>query len=119
LNSSSTTALLFVIYTACTSAGLLLFKQGWPRFAEALGRGVWLGPATAMPATGAVLYVTSFLLWLVIVSRMPLTVAYPLAIGLSLLVVTAGAVYWLGEAVTAAHLGGALLILAGVVVLMR
>jgi multidrug transporter EmrE-like cation transporter len=113
------TVALFAVYTVCTSAGLLVFKYGWPRFAEALQGGQWLSRAAMLPALGAMLYVTSFILWLVIVSRMPLTVAYPLAIGLSLLLVTAGAVWWLGEALTPAHAIGGVLVLAGVVFLSR
>jgi drug/metabolite transporter (DMT)-like permease len=111
--------LLFEIYTICTSAGLLLFKHGWPSFSAAMQRGDWMGPASIAPAVGAALYVTSFLLWLVIVSRMQLTVAYPLAIGLSLLIVSAGAVWWLGESLTVAHGVGAAFVLVGVVLLTR
>jgi multidrug transporter EmrE-like cation transporter len=114
-----TTVLLFAIYTVCTSAGLLLFKHAWPSFSAALRRGDWVGPASVAPVVGAALYVTSFFLWLVIVSRMQLTVAYPLAIGLSLLMVSAGAVWWLGESLTVAHGVGAALVLAGVVLLTR
>jgi multidrug transporter EmrE-like cation transporter len=116
---AAVTVLLFAVYTACASAGLLLFKHGWPTFAAALGDGSWLGRPLLVPAAGAVLYATSFLLWLAVVARMPLTVAYPVAIGLTLLAITAGAVHWLGETLTASHLAGALLVLAGIVLLSR
>ena len=104
--NAAATALLFAVYTACASAGLLMFKYGWPRFAAALGDGSWLGRPLLVPATGALLYAMSFLLWLAVVARMPLTVAYPVAIGLTLLAITAGAVHWLGETLTASPPGG-------------
>lgn len=113
------TVLLFAVYTACTSMGLLLFKRGWPAFAEALGNRTPWRSAALLPAAGAALYVVSFLLWLVIVSRLPLTVAYPVAIGLSLVAITLGAVLWLGEPLSAPHVFGAVLVLAGIVLLSR
>jgi drug/metabolite transporter (DMT)-like permease len=119
VNPSVTNVVLFAVYTVCTSAGLLLFKWSWPGVRAAFQRGDWAGPASIAAAGGVALYVTSFLLWLVIVSRMPLTVAYPLAIGLSLLLVSAGAIWWLGETLTVAHGAGAALILVGVVLLTR
>ncbi len=113
------TVTLFAAYVACTSAGLLLFKAGWPRLAQAFAEHAPLWRPAAIPALGACLYVTSFLLWLAIVTRLPLTIAYPIAIGLSLLAVTAGAVAWLGESMTLARVSGTLLILAGVVLITR
>jgi len=70
-------------------------------------------------ALGAGLYATSFLLWLMIASRLALTIAYPVAIGLSLVAITAGSVVWLGEPLPATRLAGMGLILAGIALIVR
>jgi len=113
------TASLFVGYVICSSCGLLLFKSGVPAFEAALSAGRWWSRA-GMPAfAGAGLYAISFVLWLVIASRIQLTVAYPLAIGLSLAAVTAGAVIWLGEPLSATRMLGSALILGGIALVVR
>jgi drug/metabolite transporter (DMT)-like permease len=114
-----TAILLFVAFTVCTSSGLLLFKYGWPGFRAAAASGHWASYSTFLVVLGAGLYGASFLLWLIIVSRLALTIAYPVAIGLSLLAVTAGAVIWLGEPLTIARVAGAGLILVGVALIVR
>jgi multidrug transporter EmrE-like cation transporter len=110
---------LFSLYTGCSAAGLLLFKHSWPRMAQSVSTGQLWTSAAIMPVIGAVLYIASFLIWLVIASRVPLTVAYPVAIGLSLVAVTLGAVVWLGEPLTAVRLLGSALVLSGVAVIVR
>jgi len=116
---SAGAVLLFAIFTVCSAGGLLLFKQGWPRFAQAVTEGQWWSPPAALTALGATLYAASFLVWLVIASRLPLTMAYPIAIGLSLVAITFGAVLWLGEPLSATRLAGAALVLAGIVLIAR
>ena len=54
-----------------------------------------------------------------IVSRLALTIAYPVAIGLSLVAITAGSVVWLGESLTVTRLAGMGLILAGIALIVR
>jgi multidrug transporter EmrE-like cation transporter len=112
-------ALLFVLFAGCSSAGLLLFKYGWSQFAQGGAAGKWWSIPAILTALGAALYAASFLIWLVIVSRLPLTVAYPVAIGLSLVAITFGAVFWLGEPLSALRFAGATLILAGIALIVR
>jgi multidrug transporter EmrE-like cation transporter len=116
---SAAAALLFTMFTACSAGGLLLFKRGWPAFARAISVGEWWSRSVLMPAAGAGLYAASFIIWLIIVSRLPLTIAYPVAIGLSLVAITFGAIVWLGEPLTAMRLGGATLIAIGIVLIVR
>jgi Membrane transporters of cations and cationic drugs len=111
--------LLFAAFTVCTSSGLLLFKYGWPGFQEAYASGHWLTRSAMFVVAGAALYAISFLLWLLIVSRLDLTIAYPVAIGLALVAITAGAALLLGEPLTITRVGGAALILAGIVLIVR
>jgi multidrug transporter EmrE-like cation transporter len=111
--------LLFAAFVAATSSGLLVFKYGWPGFQDALASGRWFSRSALLVLLGAGLYATSFLLWLIIVSRLALTVAYPVAIGLSLVAITAGATVWLGEPLTMTRVAGAVLILAGVALIVH
>ncbi len=111
--------LLFAAFTVCTSCGLLLFKYSWPSFQEALAAGRWWSRQTLIVVVGVGLYASSFLLWLLIASRMPLTIAYPVAIGLSLVAITIGAAVWLGEPLTAARLVGGALIMVGIALVVR
>ena len=111
--------LLFAAFTTCTSSGLLLFKYGWPGFQDAYASGHLLTRSAILVVVGAALYAISFLLWLLIVSRLDLTVAYPVAIGLSLVAITAGAAFVLGEPLTIARVSGAALILAGIALIVR
>ena len=107
------------LFTACSATGLLLFKHGWPRFVEGLkGGDGWLSLAI-VPTVGAALYGVSFLVWLFIVTRLPLTIAYPVAIGLSLIAVTIGSVAWLGEPLSAIRIIGALLVVAGITLIVK
>jgi len=111
--------LLFAAFTVATSGGLLLFKHAWPGFQAAIASGDWLSRSALLVAVGAALYATSFLLWLVIASKLDLTIAYPVAIGLSLVAITTGAVLWLGESMTLWRGAGALLIVAGIALIVR
>ena len=69
--------LLFAAFTFCTASGLLLFKHAWPAFHAAWTAGLPWTRHALFVVTGAALYGISFLLWLVIVSRLPLTVGDP------------------------------------------
>jgi multidrug transporter EmrE-like cation transporter len=111
--------LLFAAFTLCTSCGLLLFKHGWPAFQEAMAAGRWWSRPALTVALGAGLYAASFLLWLLIASRLPLTIAYPVAIGLSLVAITTGAVLWLGEPLDWIRIAGGGLILVGIALIVR
>jgi len=110
---------LFAAFTLATSGGLLLFKYAWPGFQSGVASGSWLSRSALLVAVGAGLYAASFVLWLVIASRIALTIAYPVAIGLSLVAITTGATLWLGETITLARASGAALIVAGIVLIVR
>jgi multidrug transporter EmrE-like cation transporter len=110
---------LFAAFTIATSSGLLIFKYAWPGFQSEIASGQWVSRPALLVALGALLYATSFVLWLVIASRIALTIAYPVAIGLSLVAITAGATVWLGESLTVTRACGAALIVAGIVLIVR
>jgi multidrug transporter EmrE-like cation transporter len=74
-----------------------------------------VSPDTLLLVTGFTLYVVSFGVWIRILGRLPLSTAYPVAIGLTLAFSTAGAALLLDERLGTIKLTGMLLIFAGCV----
>jgi multidrug transporter EmrE-like cation transporter len=108
---------LFAAYVTASSAGLLLLKRALVRIRAAGNHFLVLTPDTILLSTGFVLYVVSFVIWIRILARMPLSIAYPIAIGLTLAFSTTGAALLLGERLGTLRIAGILLIFAGCVVL--
>ena len=92
-----TSAALLGAYVATSSAGLLLIKRMLVRMAGQKPDIFSPSPDLAFLALGCGLYIASFGLWLKVLSRLPLSTAYPIAIGLTLAFSTAGATMLLGE----------------------
>ena len=70
-------------------------------------------------ALGAVLYAASFVLWLVTLQRYPVTTVYPVFVGAGFVGVALGGWLVLGEPFGAGRAVGALVVLAGIVLLAR
>jgi len=113
------TALLYAGYAAATSAGLLMVKYWLPAARRAWRDGDVLSAPFAAVGVGAALYVLSFALWLLIVERLPLSIAFPTAIGLSMVAIAVGSALVLGESVDATQVAGMVLILAGIALVAR
>jgi multidrug transporter EmrE-like cation transporter len=109
--------MLLAAYVTTSSFGLLLLKQSLNRIRAADGAMLTLTPNTFLLAAGFVLYVVSFALWIRILARLPLSTAYPVAIGLTMAASTTGAVLLLGERLSAFKLVGMLLVFAGCIAL--
>ena len=107
------TTLLFVTYVVASSVGLLIVKGsiGGARLMPL--RAALASPATWHLALGCGFYGLSFTLWIVILSRLPLSVAYPISIGLTMAGTTVGAVMLLGEAMSWLKFAGMVIIFAG------
>lgn len=108
---------LFTAYVAASSIGLLVIKQSLGRMRAAGGAMLTWSPQLMWLGVGFVLYVVSFAVWIRILARLPLSTAYPIAIGLTLAFSTSGAVLLLGERLGAVKLVGIMLIFAGCVAL--
>ncbi|MEA2975602.1 MAG: hypothetical protein QOF19_1122 [Alphaproteobacteria bacterium] len=67
-------------------------------------------------SAGMVLYIVSMLIWFRIISSEPLSVAYPVMLSLTVVMVTLGAVFWFHEQITLRLVLGIAIILAGIVV---
>ena len=113
------TVLLYAGSAVTTCAGLLLVKYWLPAARLAWRNGdAWSRPTLSVGA-GALLYMLSFALWLLIVERLPLSIAFPTAIGVSMIAIALGSVLVLSEGIGWGQIIGMLLILAGIALVAR
>lgn len=117
------TVLLILANVAMTSLAQIILKFGMssPEVARALSGGIRLsGVASALfhpwVISGLVLYFAAALVWLLVLSKVDVSLAYPF-VGLGFVITMALAWAFLGEAVTATRVAGTLLIAAGVALL--
>ena len=108
---------LFAIYTIASSVGLVMVKSTLPTLQLVPLPGSLLTSAFLQFTCGFVLYVVSFGVWIVILARFPLSMAYPVAIGLTMAGSAVAAVFVLNEAFGAFKLFGFILIFGGTVML--
>jgi multidrug transporter EmrE-like cation transporter len=100
--------LLLVLY-ACTSVtALTLIKAGGHQPPNLLHMGL-----------GASLYVCSFLMWIFILTKAELTVAFPMSVGLTILGTTLAGAAIFGETLTVPRLAGAGCVLLGAFLVTR
>jgi len=110
IDSLSGRGLLLAIATAlCSALGIVLMKSGLER--EAL--------RSAPLVAGIVIYGAGIVLGIVLIGRYSLSLAYPIVVGLSLMMLAAISAAALGEVLTPLKLGGTLLIVLGVALLVR
>lgn len=115
----ATDGLLYLIYTAASVSGLLLVKAYLPSLKQAIGSGTLFRTEVLFVAIGAFLYIFSFLVWMLILSRLELSVAYPIAIGLTLVFSTISAALMLGEQMAPGRIAGIVVVFAGVWLITR
>ena len=112
--------LLLLLWTVCEALGQLLFKHGMDRLEES-DEGFSLrilGRALASPViwAGIVVHAAEFAVWLEILGKAPLSVAFPLE-SISYVAVVGASRLILGEHVSPRRWAGVGLIVAGIVVL--
>ncbi len=107
-------AALFALYTTASVLGLIIIKS-WLLAAKlsVMSGGLFAKPVF-MAALGAGLYILSFTVWLVILTRNELSSAYPTAIGLTLVFTTLAAWLILGEALSLARCVGIVVVFVGI-----
>ena len=103
-------------YTILSVWGLLLLKPALSPMAA--GAGVTVSGAL-QAAAGLVIYTVSFALWLVVLARQPLSVSYPIAIGLTLAASAIAAAWRLDEALPMLRIAGIAVIFIGTVMVAR
>lgn len=111
--------LLYAGYATTTTGGLLLVKY-WLASARLAWRS---GDLLALPslavAAGAGLYALSFVIWILIVERLPLSIAFPTAVGVAMVAITLGSALLLRETIGSGQLLGMVLILVGIALTAR
>jgi multidrug transporter EmrE-like cation transporter len=110
---------LMTVYAISSVSGLILMRAGLPEARALLAAGHWASSAAACAAFGIVLYVAGFAVWLLILSRNELSVAYPIAIGLTLVGTTAAGFWILSEPVTMWRVAGSALVFLGISMLIK
>lgn len=116
--------LLILVGVGLNAAAQLLLKIGMGRIGhfELSPANVWpvgLKIVTSLPIIGGlVCYVVSVLVWLVVLSRVEVSFAYPM-VSLGYIVTALAAYFWLGEAVGPLRVAGIAVILLGVYMVSR
>jgi multidrug transporter EmrE-like cation transporter len=95
-----------------TAIGLTMIKHAAPALLDSGGRDLSLHLLLPIVAAAAV-YFTGMGLWLAAMGRNPLSTAYPIGIGLSLVSATIAAVVAFGEPIGMTKLAGIAFIMAG------
>ena len=95
---------LMVVYISTSSTGLYLLKsaEGW---------------RTPSFVVGAGLYGAGFVLWLLILKRLPLSLAFPVASGGLIIATQLFGFFLLSERISQTHLAGIILIIVGIALL--
>lgn len=119
------TGLLAVISVFLATAGQLMLRAGMKRIGyvgtERLGRPMELIVQVAREprvALGLLVFAISAVVWLIVLSRVPLSVAYPFA-GLTYILTVVFGKYVLDEQVPLLRWAGLTLILVGILVVAR
>ncbi|MDE3060514.1 MAG: EamA family transporter [Pseudomonadota bacterium] len=116
--------LLILTGVMLNAAAQLLLKVGMQRIGHfdltlANAWPVGLQVATSLPIIGGMAcYVISILVWLVVLSRVEVSMAYPM-VSLGYVVTALAAYFWLGEQLGPMRLAGIVIILIGVWMVSR
>ena len=95
---------LFVLYAAVSSLGLFVLKTA-------------NGILNLQFVAGLALYGIGFLIWYGMLTRLPLSVVFPIAAGILVVATQFVGYLFLDERIGASHLAGIGLVLAGIVVI--
>jgi len=111
--------LLYGFYTAASVAGLILLKQNLANANLLISTGDFFAVDVLLVGAGAALYIGSFGIWLMILARNELSVAYPAAIGLTLAFSTIVARVVLNEPLSIGRVFGIFVVFIGISVIAR
>ena len=109
--------LIFAIYVLMSATGLFLIKTGTETTSLVLENSIFNFQLSVRLIVGFIVYVVSFLLSVYVISKMKLTVFYPTATGVMLVLTSLLGYFFLKEQIGVSHLVGMGLIMAGVIVL--
>lgn len=104
----------FAGYVVLGVLGLVLLRAHLATAASLLRSGELISGPVLLALIGVLSYAASFVLWLVVLARVPLSVAYPVAVGVTIAFSTLFAWLLLREPMSLRLLFGLVLIVAGV-----
>jgi multidrug transporter EmrE-like cation transporter len=107
--------LLLGVQAVVSGSGVLVLRFAMPQILDKAIGLTWVTAGWA--SLGVVLYGGSFLLWLYILSRNPVSFAYPIAVGVTLAITVLGAYFFLGEKVTIIQVIGIAVMLVAIFLL--
>ena len=109
----------FLASILCDVAGQLCFKRGaqGPGRPETSGRW-WSLLANAWVLSGVLIYAIEIVVWVRILSLVPLAIAFPIA-SLNFIAITLASRLWLGERVSRRRWAGTALVTLGVVLVAQ
>ena len=109
--------LLFALYVCLSAGGLILFKMGASDMNIHVTAAIFSVQLSWKMILGIICYGCSFILWLFIVSKMNLSIAMPLSVGIVNILVLVGSSVFLGETVTVAQWIGVGIIVIGLAII--
>lgn len=105
--------ILFGFYVLLSAGGLILFKLGSRDLNVVVNKNLFELKVSWLMLLGVVCYACSFLLWLVIVSKLNLSLAMPLSVGIVNTLVLVGSCLVLHETITITQWLGVAVIVFG------
>ena len=109
--------ILFLIYVCLSAGGLLLFKLGSGDVHVLITSSLFSVQFSWKMLLGIACYGCSFVLWLFIVSKMNLSIAMPLSVGLVNILVLIGSLVFLKEPITISQWIGVGVIVMGLAII--
>lgn len=109
--------ILFAIYVLLSSSGLILFKLGSADLSIKMLNNQLNMNIPALSVVGLLCYLSSFLLWMFIISKSDVSFIVPLGVGITNILILVGSVVFLKETITVNAMIGIALILAGTLVM--
>lgn len=109
--------ILFALYVCLSAGGLILFKMGAGDMSIHVTSAIFSIQFSWKMILGIVCYGCSFILWLVVVSKMNLSIAMPLSVGIVNVLVLLGSLVFLGETVTVAQWIGVGIVVIGLAII--
>lgn len=119
MNDNLVTGLLYFGYTLASVVGLILMKLALSELAASRADWEALISPIMIVTLGALLYVGSWGLWMVILSRSALSTAYPVAVGLTLCLSSIAASVILKETIGLYKIVGMALVFSGIAIIFR
>lgn len=109
--------IFIALYLFCSVGGLTLVKIGSENNSFALNASFFSLQMSYFTLIGLILYILSFLMWIVIIGKFNLSYIQPLTTGLSYILIISASLFILKETITPFQWGGLVFILIGVILM--